>query len=191
MRGRARRGLRARMGVREGWEAAGRLQRAWVGHDPAGAEPRAGSHSSDARRSQLCARGIGELEGRRRWGCCCYCDYRGRCGGLRRFKVSGSAPRGRCRGWRVGNPRGSRGPGGQAMGRVWESLCGNCPGTLNCSCAGLRAQTCTLCPDTLCQWRSRVAGPLPFKQPLSSPKPLWILCCGPIRQYEGSCTFIS
>ncbi|KAB0391085.1 hypothetical protein E2I00_008965, partial [Balaenoptera physalus] len=30
-------------GVREGREAAGRLQRAWVGRDPAGAEPRAGS----------------------------------------------------------------------------------------------------------------------------------------------------
>ncbi|XP_029075441.1 uncharacterized protein LOC114893813 isoform X3 [Monodon monoceros] len=74
------------MGVREGWEAAGWLQRAWVGRDPAGAEPRAGSRSSDARRSQLCAQGIGELEGRRRWGCCCYCDCRGRCGGLRRFK---------------------------------------------------------------------------------------------------------
>lgn len=125
MRGRARRGLRARMGVREGWEAAGRLRRAWVGRDPAGAEPRAGSHSSDSRRSQLCARGIGELEGRRRWGCCCYCDCRGRCGGLRRFKVSGSAPRGRCRGWRVGNPRGSRGARrtghGEGLGEsLWE-----------------------------------------------------------------------
>nr|XP_045364503.1 disintegrin and metalloproteinase domain-containing protein 33 isoform X12 [Camelus bactrianus] len=63
-----------------------RLHWAWVGSHPAGEEPGA----AEARRSQLWARGLGELEGRWCWGCrcCCYCDYRGQCGGPRRFKVS-------------------------------------------------------------------------------------------------------
>lgn len=91
-------------GAREGREGAGRLRCAWVGGDP-GVEPGAGSRRPDARRSQPWAGGIGELVGRRHWGCCCYCDYRGRCGGLRRFEVSGSAnprvKRGHCQGWRV------------------------------------------------------------------------------------------
>ncbi|XP_045364498.2 disintegrin and metalloproteinase domain-containing protein 33 isoform X6 [Camelus bactrianus] len=79
---------RVRAGSRapEGPEAECRLHWAWVGSHPAGEEPGA----AEARRSQLWARGLGELEGRWCWGCrcCCYCDYRGQCGGPRRFKVS-------------------------------------------------------------------------------------------------------
>lgn len=98
-------------------------------------EPGAGSRSDDAGRSELCVRGLRELEGRPRWGCCCYWDYRGRCGGPGSSKVSEKCPPGSgeaLSGWRFRNPRESRGPG-QALGRVWESLRRKCPGTVNCS----------------------------------------------------------
>lgn len=137
--GRGRRGS-AQGPARRGCEPEGRLYRAWVGGDPAGVEPGAGSRSDDAGRSELCVRGLGELEGRPRGGCCCYWDYRGPCGGRRSFKVSGSSPTGSGEallGWRFRNPRESRGPGGQALGRVWESLRRNCPGTFTCSWADL------------------------------------------------------
>lgn len=88
---RGRRGS-ARGPARSGCEPEGRLYRAWVGGDPAGVEPGAGSRSDDAGRSELCVRGLGELEGRPRGGCCCYWAYRGLCGGRRSFKVSGSSP---------------------------------------------------------------------------------------------------
>ena len=110
------------------------IQRGWS------REPGAASRSDDAGRSELCVRGLGELEGRPRGGCCCYWDYGGPCGGRRSFKVSGSSPTGSGEallGWRFRNPRESRGPGGQALGRVWESLRRNCPGTFTCSWADL------------------------------------------------------
>lgn len=109
VRGRAARGAGREGGAGEsgGGAPAGCTGRGSAEIQPGRGRPGAGSQSRslEAERSQLWAGGLRELKGRRPCGCCCYCGYPARCGGPRRFSVSGSAPLGAgavtVRGWRV------------------------------------------------------------------------------------------